>query len=73
MNKIPHVFLTRANRHIQKIIRYFDETLNRFGPVVFAAKQEQDEYYIFREVVLQPDMTDFILAMIIFYWFPTRK
>ena len=38
----PHTFLTRANQHIQKINRHFDGTLNQYGPMVFAANQEQN-------------------------------
>ena len=39
MAKNPHIFLTRANQHIQEMNRHFDGTLNCFGPIVFAANQ----------------------------------
>ena len=32
----PHIFLTRANQHIQEMNGHFDGTLNHFGPMVFA-------------------------------------
>ena len=37
-----HVFITRANQHIQEINRHFDGTLNHFGLMVFVANQEQN-------------------------------
>ena len=39
--KNPHIFLTRANQHIQEINIHFDGTLNCFGPMVFAENQRQ--------------------------------
>ena len=39
----PHNFLTRTNQHIQEINRQFDGNLNHYGPMVFAANQEQNE------------------------------
>ena len=32
--------------------------------MVFAENQEQNEYYTFKYTLLQPDKSDFILAMI---------
>ena len=32
----PHIFLTRANQHIQEINRQFDGNFNIFGPILFA-------------------------------------
>ena len=40
--KKPHIFITRANKHIQEINKHFDGTLNHFGPMEFAANQEQN-------------------------------
>ena len=36
-----HIFMTRANQHIQKIIIYFDETLNHFGPMDVSENKEK--------------------------------
>ena len=62
--KNPHIFLTRANQHIQEINRHFYGTLNHFGPMVFAENQEQHFYYTFKDMLLQPYYSDLILAMI---------
>ena len=40
--KNPQIFLTRANQRIQEINRYFDVTLNHFGPILFVANQGQN-------------------------------
>ena len=61
MGNNPHIFLTRANQHIQEINRHFDGTLNHYGPVLFSENQEQEEPYTFKEMLLQPDNSDFIL------------
>ena len=39
--KKSHIFLTKANQHIQKINRHFDENRNHFGPMLFVANQEK--------------------------------
>ena len=36
VSKNPHIFLTRANQHIQEINTHFDGKLNHYGPMVFA-------------------------------------
>ena len=46
----PHIFLTRANQHIKEINRHIDGNLNNFGPVAFAANQEQNQFYTFKVV-----------------------
>ena len=38
----PHIFLTRANQHIQEINRHFDVILNYYGTMVFAENKEQN-------------------------------
>ena len=43
MDNNPHIFLTRANQHIQEINRDFDGTLDNYGLMVFAANKEQNE------------------------------
>ena len=40
VDKKPHIFVTIENQHIQEINRHFDETLNEYGPMVFAENQE---------------------------------
>ena len=39
--KNPHIFITIANQNIQEINRHLDGTLNHYGPMLFAANQEQ--------------------------------
>ena len=60
----PHIFLTRSNKHIREINRYFDVKLNNFGPMIFSANQEQNESYTFKDMLLQPENPDFILSTI---------
>ena len=64
MDKNTHIFLTRANQHIQEINRQFDENLNNFVPMLFAANQEKNESCNFKIMFLQPDKSYFILDMI---------
>ena len=49
-----HIFITRENQHIQEINSHFYGTLNNFDPIVFAANQEQNESYNFKDMLLQP-------------------
>ena len=42
---------------------HFDGTLNHFGPMVFAENQEQNGFYNFRDMLLQPDKQKFILSI----------
>ena len=44
-----------------KNIGYFDENINHFGPMEFEANQEQNESYNFKDMLLQPDKSDFII------------
>ena len=62
--KNPHIFLTRAIQDIQEINRYFDGTLDPFGPMVFVGNQEKNEYYPFKDTLLQPYKSGFISSMI---------
>ena len=58
----PHVFLTRANQHVQESNRHFNGTFNHFGPMVFAANQEHNESYKFKDMLFQLYKLDLILA-----------
>ena len=62
--KNPHIFLTRENQHCQEINRQFDGTLYNFGPMLFAANQEQNKSYTFKVIFLQPYKYDLILSVI---------
>ena len=54
MDKNPRVFLTRTNQHIQEVNRHFDRNPNCFGPMVFAANQDINKSYTFKDILLQP-------------------
>ena len=60
----PNIFLMRANKHIQKINQQFDVTLNHFGNMIFVANQQQNKTYKFKEMLLQPNNSEFIMAML---------
>ena len=64
MAKNTHILLTRAKQHIQEINRHFYGTLNHYGPIDFAENQQQNESYTFKITLLQPDMSDLILATV---------
>ena len=59
-----YIFLTRSNQNTQEIIRHFDGTLNHYGTMEYAEDQEQNESYTFKDILLQPYKSYFILAMI---------
>ena len=54
----------RENHHTQEIDRHFYGTLVFFGPMVFAENQDQNEFYNFKDMLLQPNKSYFIIAMI---------
>ena len=64
MAKNSQIFLTRLNQRTQEINRHFDGSLNHFDPMVFSIDKEQNESYTFKDVLLQPYDSDFILSMI---------
>ena len=61
--KSPHIFPTRSKQYTQEIKRNSDGTLNQLHPMLFAENQEQNEFYIFNGMLLQPYMSYFILAI----------
>ena len=64
MAKNPHIFLTRSKQHTQEINRHFDRNLNHYGPMFLEENQEQNESYIFKDMFLQPDKSDLIIAIV---------
>ena len=62
--KNPHIFLTRSNQCTQKINRHFYGTLDNFGSMLFAANLEQNYSGSFKDMLLQPDKSYFVLAII---------
>ena len=56
--------MIKANQHVQEINRQFDGTLNNFGPMVFVSNKEKNESYHFKDMLLQPYKSYFILATI---------
>ena len=49
--------------HIEDVNTQFDATINHVHHMIFAANQEQNETYTFKDMMNQPDKNDFILAM----------
>ena len=64
MANIPKIFINRANQHIQEINKHFNGTLNNFGTTIFEENQEKNESYTFKDMLLQPDKSNFILAIV---------
>eukprot|EP00957_Ditylum_brightwellii_P034614 2624668-Ditylum_brightwellii.AAC.1 len=42
----------------------YDESVNLLHPMAFAANQQQNETYTFRDMMKKPDHKDFIMAML---------
>ena len=59
-----HTFIPRENQHIQEINGHFDGTLYYFVTMIFASNQEQNEPWIFKEMLLKLEKTDFIPSTI---------
>ena len=58
-----YFYLEKTNTP-RKINRHSDGNLDIFCPIVFAANQQQNEYYMFKDMLLQPVKSDFILDII---------
>eukprot|EP00957_Ditylum_brightwellii_P065351 4957799-Ditylum_brightwellii.AAC.1 len=41
----------------------FDDTINAFSPMAFAANQQQSKMYTYKDMLQQPDHKKFITAM----------
>ena len=64
LDKKTHPVITRSNQHIQEISIHFDGTLNNVSHMIFSANQEQNEFYNFKEILLQLNKSYLILAII---------
>ena len=62
--QFTHISITISNQHNQESNIHFYGTLNHYGPMVFASDQEQNEYYTFKDMLLQLENSYFILATI---------
>ena len=56
-------FLTRADQHIQKSNQKFYGKINHLGQMVSAANQEHNETYMFKDILFQPGISDFIMEI----------
>eukprot|EP00957_Ditylum_brightwellii_P162759 12394021-Ditylum_brightwellii.AAC.2 len=59
------VFITLQNRasyHAEIAHSLCDKTINNFSPIAFAAKQQQNETYLFNDMMKQNNRKDFIMA-----------
>eukprot|EP00957_Ditylum_brightwellii_P130820 9979459-Ditylum_brightwellii.AAC.1 len=42
----------------------FDDTINSFSPIAFAANQQQNKAYTYKDILMQPDCKEFVVAML---------
>jgi len=54
----------KSVHYISNASTLFDETINVLHPMVFAANQEQNEVFTFRDMMKQDDNESFIMAMV---------
>jgi len=57
-------FFTAAANKCEEVNRLFDGTINKVFEFVFAANQQQNETYTFKDAMLQDDSDAFIKAMV---------
>eukprot|EP00957_Ditylum_brightwellii_P072907 5540357-Ditylum_brightwellii.AAC.1 len=54
----------RATVHAEVATALHDNTINLFSPMAFAANQQQNKTYMYRDMLKQPDCKDFIVAIL---------
>eukprot|EP00957_Ditylum_brightwellii_P077285 5873108-Ditylum_brightwellii.AAC.1 len=64
LSMVPLTVQNRAIFHAEVAIVLYDDTINLFSPMAFAANQQQNETYTHRDMLKQPDCKDFIVAML---------
>ncbi len=58
------MFFTAAAYKCEEVNLLFDDTINKISEFAFAANQQQNETYTFKDAMLQDDHVDFIKAML---------
>ena len=61
----PQIYFTREVNDIEDVNMLFDNTINVFHTMVFAAKQEQNETYAFKYILCKDYCWQLIDAMIL--------
>ena len=59
----PIGLAAKAHAYFENANTLFDQTVNNWQPMSFAADQEQNENYAFENMLKQDDVKDFVLAM----------
>eukprot|EP00957_Ditylum_brightwellii_P109112 8324128-Ditylum_brightwellii.AAC.1 len=62
--QVPTTLKHKAIYHTELAHSLYDETINHFSPMAFAANQQQNETYTFNGVIKQEDRKDFIMTML---------
>ena len=57
-------FFTRSKAHMNYFNMYFDGTFNIFSTFAYAALNDSNDVYTYREMLKQPDVSKFVEAMV---------
>eukprot|EP00957_Ditylum_brightwellii_P034600 2623672-Ditylum_brightwellii.AAC.1 len=50
--------------HTEVATALFDDTIDSFSPMTFAANQQQNETYTYKDMLRQPDRKEFVTTML---------
>eukprot|EP00957_Ditylum_brightwellii_P185839 14149142-Ditylum_brightwellii.AAC.2 len=61
--KFPLIIKSRAIYYAEVSTSLFNQTLNQISPMSFAANQQQNETYMFGDMLDQPDVKESVIAI----------
>eukprot|EP00957_Ditylum_brightwellii_P071725 5452378-Ditylum_brightwellii.AAC.1 len=64
LSSVPLAVQNRAIFHSEVATALFDDIINCFSPMAFAASQQQNENYTYKDISKQPDCKEFVAAML---------
>ena len=64
LSTVPLTVQNQAIFHSEVATALFDDTINCFSPMAFAANQQQNETYTYKDMLKQPDCKEFVAAML---------
>eukprot|EP00957_Ditylum_brightwellii_P050944 3863720-Ditylum_brightwellii.AAC.1 len=64
LSTAPLTVQNQAIFHSEVAIALFDDIINCFSPVAFAANQQQNENYTYKNMLKQPDRKEFVAVML---------
>eukprot|EP00957_Ditylum_brightwellii_P082206 6250990-Ditylum_brightwellii.AAC.1 len=64
ISTVPFTVQNQAIFHSEVTTALFDDTIKIFCPMAFAANQQQNETYTYKDMLKQPDYKEFVTAML---------